>query len=311
MFEIIFLGTSASAPSIRRGLPAQVIKHDEYRFLLDCGEGTQRQILTSGIGFKRLNNILITHNHLDHILGIGGLVSTMTRWESMEELNIYGAKKALERVESLIFDVVLRNQKPAMPINFFPITPGVFFETNNLTIRAFSVQHRGAYSLGYLFEEPGRRPFLPEKAEALNIPPGPWRRDLVNGMAITLPDGRMINPEEVLGDYRPGLKVGFTGDIGDIYAVQEYLQGVDLLVSESTYLEEEREMADLFGHLTAGQAAQFAKDADVKKLVLTHISRRYRERDVIKEAQEIFPNSTVARDFDVVEVKREEDEDQE
>lgn len=310
MFEIIFLGTSASAPSIRRGLPAQVIKHDEHRFLLDCGEGTQRQILTSGIGFKRLNHILITHNHLDHILGIGGLVSTIARWETMDELNIYGAAKALERVESLIFDVVLRNQKPAMPINLHPITPGVFFESKSLTIRAFSVQHRGAYSLGYLFEEPGRRPFLPEKAEALNIPNGPWRRDLVNGQAITLPDGRTIQPEEVLGEYRAGLKVGFTGDIGDIYAVEEHLKDVDLLVSESTYLEEEREMSDMFGHLTAAQAAQFALDNGVKKLVLTHISRRYRERDVISEAQKIFPNSTVARDFDVVEVKREEDKDQ-
>ena len=311
MFEIIFLGTSASAPSIRRGLPAQVVKHDEHRFLLDCGEGTQRQILTSGIGFKRLNNILITHNHLDHILGIGGLVSTIARWETMDELNIYGAAKALERVESLIFDVVLRNQRPSMPIKLHAISPGIFFESKNLTIRAFSVQHRGAYSLGYLFEEPGRRPFLPEKAEALEIPPGPWRRDLVNGQPITLPDGRTIQPDEVLGAYRPGLKVGFTGDIGDIYAVKEYLSGVDLLVSESTYLEEEREMADQFGHLTAAQAAQFAVDHDVKKLVLTHISRRYRERDVIKEAQKIFPNASVARDFDVVEVKRAEETDQE
>lgn len=307
LFEIIFLGTSASAPSIRRGLPAQVVKHDEHRFLLDCGEGTQRQILTSGIGFKRLTNILITHNHLDHILGIGGLVSTISRWETMDELNIYGAEKALQRVESLIFDVVLRGQKPAMPIRLNPITPGVFFESKNLTIKAFSVQHRGAYSLGYLFEEPGRRPFLPEKAEKLNIPPGPWRRDLVNGESITLPDGRVINPEEVLGEFRPGLRVGFTGDIGDIYAVKEHLQGVDLLVSESTYLEEDREMADTFGHLTAAQAANFALETGVKKLVLTHISRRYRERDVIKEARSIFPDASVARDFDVFEVKREEE----
>ena len=311
MFEIIFLGTSASAPSIRRGLPAQVVKHDEFRFLLDCGEGTQRQILTSGIGFKRLNNILITHNHLDHILGIGGLVSTMSRWESMDELNIYGAAKALQRVESLIYDVVLRGQKPAMPIHLNPITPGIFFESKNLTIKAFSVKHRGAYSLGYLFEEAGRRPFLPEKAEKMDVPPGPWRRDLVNGKSITLPDGRIIDPADVLGDFRQGLKVGFTGDIGDINAVREHLQDVDLLVSESTYLEEDREMADMFGHLTAAQAAQFARDNDVKKLVLTHISRRYRERDVIKEAQKIFPNSAVARDFDVFEVKREEENEDE
>ena len=309
MFEIIFLGTSASAPSIQRGLPAQVIKHGEHRFLLDCGEGTQRQILTSGIGFKRLNNILLTHNHLDHILGIGGLISTLARWESMDQLDIFGAEKTLERVESLIYDVVLRKAKPPMPINLHVISSGVFFETDDLKVSAFSVSHRGADSLGYLFEESGRYPFLPEKAEALAIPPGPWRRDLVNGKAVTLPDGRLIEPEMVLGDFRPGLRVGFTGDIGDIFPLMEDLNSLDLLVSEATYLETEREMAAEFGHLTARQAAEFARDANIKKLVLTHISRRYRERDVIKEARAVFENSFVARDLDVFEVKRESDED--
>ena len=106
MFEIVFLGTSASAPSIRRGLSAQVVKHDAYRFLIDCGEGTQRQILQSGLGFKNLNNILITHGHLDHILGLGGLLSTFSRWEAIDELNIYAGKWALERIHDLIFGVV-------------------------------------------------------------------------------------------------------------------------------------------------------------------------------------------------------------
>jgi ribonuclease Z len=309
LFEIIFLGTSASAPSIQRGLPAQVIKHGEHRFLLDCGEGTQRQILTSGIGFKRLSNILLTHNHLDHILGIGGLISTLARWESMDQLDIYGAERTLERVESLIYDVVLRKAKPPMPINLHVISAGVFFETEDLKVSAFSVSHRGADSLGYLFEESGRYPFLPEKAEALAIPPGPWRRDLVNGKAVTLPDGRVIEPEMVLGEFRPGVRIGFTGDVGDIYALKDVLKDLDLLVSEATYLETEREMAGDFGHLTARQAAEFARDANIKKLVLTHISRRYRERDVIKEARAVFENSFVARDLDVFEVKRESGED--
>lgn len=308
MFEIIFLGTSASAPSVRRGLPAQVIKHDQHRFLLDCGEGTQRQLLTSGIGFKRLNKILITHNHLDHILGVGGLISTLSRWETMDQLDIYGAESALERVKSLIYDVVLRNAKPAMPINLHVIEPGVFFETDEMSVSAFSVQHRGAQSLGYLFAEKGRRPFLPEKAEALNIPPGPWRRDLVLGLPITLDDGRTIQPEQVLGEYRPGIQVGFTGDIGDIDALYDILNGVDLLVSESTYLDIDADMAQRFGHLTALQAATFAKNAGVKKLVLTHISRRYRERDVIKEARSVFENSSVARDFDTHLVVRSDEE---
>ncbi|NSW51353.1 MAG: ribonuclease Z [Anaerolineae bacterium] len=307
MFEIIFLGTSASAPSVRRGLPAQVIKHGEHRFLLDCGEGTQRQILTSGIGFKRLNNILITHNHLDHILGIGGLVSTLSRWETMDALDIYGSASALERIDALIHQVVLRNARPVMPITLYPIEPGIFFEKDELMVGAFSVQHRGADSLGYLFSEKGRRPFLPEMAEALSIPPGPWRRDLVNGQAISLPDGRIIQPDDVLGEYRPGLRVAFTGDIGDIDALGEIIDGVDLLVSEATYLEEDAAMAQQFGHLTAKQAAMFARDHQIRQLVLTHISRRYREKDVFREAAAIFANTTVARDFDAFMVKREDD----
>ena len=119
MFEILFLGTSASAPSAQRGLSAQVVKHDEYRFLVDCGEGTQRQILRSGIGFKKLNRILLTHAHLDHILGLGGLVSTFTRWESMDELHFYGGDHTLERIKTLIFDIVLPNQTPPIPLYFY------------------------------------------------------------------------------------------------------------------------------------------------------------------------------------------------
>src|SRR5450631_1695294 len=111
MFEVVFLGTSASAPSVHRGLPAQVVLVKEYRFLIDCGEGTQRQILRSGIGFKRLNRILITHGHLDHILGLAGLLSTFINWESMEELEIYGGKWALDRIQNLIYGIVLHNEE--------------------------------------------------------------------------------------------------------------------------------------------------------------------------------------------------------
>ena len=130
MYEIVFLGTSASAPSARRGLSAQVVKHDEYRFLIDCGEGTQRQILQSGIGFKHLNHILITHGHLDHILGLAGLLSTFMRWETIEELNIYGGRWALDRIQDLLYGVVLRGGRPPMALNLREIKPGVFFEAD-------------------------------------------------------------------------------------------------------------------------------------------------------------------------------------
>lgn len=306
MFEIIFLGTSASAPSIRRNLPAQVIKHDEYRFLIDCGEGTQRQILQSGLGFKRLNRILITHGHLDHILGLAGLLSTLMRWETMEEMEIYAGPGALDRIHDLLYGVVLRGGAPPMPLHLIPIQKGVFFENEDFSISAFPVVHRGSDSFGYLFEQKGRRPFLPEKAEGLQIPPGPWRRNLVAGQKVTLPDGRLVTPEMVLGNFRPGVRLAHVGDTGEIENLESVCHNADALIIESTYLESEANLARQFSHLTARQAATLAARAGVKKLILTHISRRYREKEVLQEAQAVFPETVVARDFDAYLIKREE-----
>ncbi len=304
MFEIVFLGTSASAPSVRRGLPSQVILHDEYRFLVDCGEGTQRQILQSGVGFKRLNRILITHGHLDHILGLAGLVSTFSRWETIEELEIFAGRWALERIRELVFGVALRGAEPPMALFMREIQPGMIFEGGDFTVTAFPVWHRGPDCFGFKFEERDRRPFLPEKAEALGIPQGPWRRDLVNGRTVTLPDGRAISPDEVLGPVRQGTCLVHVGDAGRTQDILEVCRGADVLVIEATYLKEEAEMADQFAHLTASAAAKLAAEAGVKHLILTHLSRRYRERDILAEAQEIFPNTIVARDFDVYQVRR-------
>ncbi len=305
MFEIIFLGTSASAPSAHRSLPAAVIKHDEYRFLVDCGEGTQRQILQSGIGFKRLNRILITHGHLDHILGLAGLLSTYMRWETIDELEIFGGKAALDRIHDLLYGVVLRGAAPPMPVHLRAITPGVIFEGGDFSVRAVPVQHRGADCFGFVFEEQGRRPFLPEKAEELGVPPGPLRRDLVAGLPVHLGDGRTIQPDEVLGDYKPGTRLVYIGDAGEVESLVETCRGADALVIEATYLDSEADMARQFGHLTARQAATLAIRAGVEKLILNHVSRRYREKDVIAEAQSVFPGAIVARDFDVHQVKKE------
>ena len=167
MFEILFLGTSASAPSAKRGLSAQIVKHDEYRFLIDCGEGTQRQILQSGAGFKHLNRILLTHGHLDHILGLAGLLSTFMRWEAIDQLEIWGGRGTLDRVRTLLYDVVLRGAKPPMPLNLREIKPGVFFEGDDFTLSAFPVTHRGPDCFGFLFESKSRRPFLDVKATEL------------------------------------------------------------------------------------------------------------------------------------------------
>ena len=306
MFEILFLGTSASAPSAKRGLSAQIIKHDEYRFLVDCGEGTQRQILQSGAGFKNLTRILLTHGHLDHILGLGGLMSTFMRWEAIEELDIFGGRATLDRVHDLIYGVVLRGNQAPMPVRMNEIKPGIFFETDSFTVSAFPVTHRGPDCLGYIFEGKARRPFLAERANELGVPFGPERRMLVEGHDITLGDGRRVQPEDVLGPLQKGVKLVVVGDAGKTDNILEPCRNADTLVIESTYIEEEADMAYQFSHLTARQAAELAIKANVKKLIITHISRRYREKDVLKEAQSFFPNSVVARDFDSFQIKREE-----
>ncbi len=304
LFEILFLGTSASAPSAKRGLSGQIVSHNEYRFLIDCGEGTQRQILQSGAGFKRMTRILLTHGHLDHILGLGGLLSTFLRWEAIEELEIFGGRSTLERVRTLLYDVVLRGNQPPMPLRLIEIKPGVIFEADDFTVTAFSVTHRGPDCLGYIFEGKARRPFLAEKADELGVPFGPERRELVAGNPVTLIDGRIVTAEDVLGPLEKGSKLVVVGDTGRTDNLLEFCKDADGLVIESTYLDEEADMAKQFSHLTARMGAELAIKAGVKKLILTHISRRYREKDVIAEVQSIFPNTVVARDFDTFQIKR-------
>lgn len=304
MFEILFLGTSASAPSAKRGLSGQIVSHNEYRFLIDCGEGTQRQILQSGIGFKRLTRVLLTHGHLDHILGLGGLLSTFLRWEAIEELEIFGGRSTLDRVHTLLYDVVLRGNQPPMPLKMQEIKPGLIFEAEDFSVTAFPVTHRGPDCLGFIFEEKARRPFLAQKADELNVPFGPERGELVSGKAITLADGRRLTSDEVLGAWEKGSKLVVVGDAGRTDNLLEVCKDADGLVIESTYLDEEADMARQFSHLTARMGAELATKAGVKKLILTHISRRYREKDVIAEAQSVFSNTVVARDFDTYQIKR-------
>ncbi len=303
MFELVFLGTSASAPSKDRGLSSALLLHQEKRFMIDCGEGTQRQLLISGLGFRRLHTILLTHGHLDHILGLGGLLSTMGRWEMIDHVRIYGGEWPLQRVKGLL-DVVFGPGQYPLRVELVPITAGVLFEDKALKVSVFPVVHRGEGCFGYLFEEPGRRPFLPEKAEALGVPPGPERRRLVQGESVVLPSGRVVHPDDVLGEYRPGVRLAFVGDAAEIEPLVPYCEGVDALVIEATYLQEEADLARAFGHLTAADAARLAREAGVKHLILTHISRRYTGEQVAAEAAAIFPNVVVARDFDRFEIRR-------
>jgi len=304
MFELIFLGTSASAPSMQRGLSSAMVLHREYRFMIDCGEGTQRQLLQSGLGFKRLNTILLTHGHLDHILGLGGLISTMARWEATESLTIYGGRWALNRVADLIFGVVLRGAQPPLQIDLVDVNPGVLLDDEHFTLSAFPVTHRGPGCFGYTFEEKSKRPFLVEQAERLGVPAGPERRQLVRGETITLANGRVVHPDDVLGPPIPGAKLVFVGDASRVTDLVEPAGGADALVIEATYIEDEKELAIQYGHLVASQVAWLAREARVKQLILSHISRRYPDHVVLREAQRTFSNTVIARDFDRFRVQK-------
>jgi ribonuclease Z len=266
--------------------------------MIDCGEGTQRQLLQSGLGFKRLDRILLTHGHLDHILGLAGLLSTLMRWETLEEFEIYGGRAALDRVEDLIYKIVLRDAKTAVKLHFNDIKPGRLFGDKSFELSAFPVTHRGSGNFGYLFREEAHRPFLADKAEALGVPFGPERKLLVAGQPIELADGRVIQPDDVLGESIEGAALAVVGDAARVDNLVDAVRGVDALVIEATYCAVEADLARAYGHLTAAQAAQLAHAAGVKQLILTHVSRRYSERDVLGEARAIFPETLVARDFD-------------
>jgi ribonuclease Z len=303
MFELTFLGTAASAPLPKRGLSSAIVAHDEYRFMVDCGEGTQRQLLSSGLGFRRLEHILITHPHLDHILGLGGILSTLGQWETLDHLTIYGGKSALDRINDLIYRIVFRGARPPIKIDLVDLTPGVVLSGEDFDVVAFPVRHRGPDCFGFVFQEHSRRPFLNDKAEALGVPQGPERKELVKGIPITLADGRLIQPSDVLGDLQQGAKFVMTGDLGETVGLEQIARNAHALVTEATYMDDDLDMAKQNGHITAAQAAHLACDANVRQLILTHISGRYREKDLEREAKAIFPNVVIARDFDTFKIK--------
>ena len=305
MFDLIFLGTAASAPSVWRNLPSTLVFHEDRRFIVDVGEGTQRQLLRSGAGFKRLNTVLLTHGHLDHILGLGGLISTFARWEAIDVFDIYGGRGTLDRVRDLM-KVVLRGGEVRVKINLIELEPGVIIRDKGLTVSAFPVNHRGGSSFGFVFAEPSRRPFLVEQAEALGVPAGPERRELVAGRPITLANGVTVYPDQVLGPALPGVKVVYIGDVSRSEGLVEAAQGADALVMEATYSAQDGELAREFGHITAAHSAEIARAAGVRFLYLNHIPRRYHGHELQAEAHAVFPASLVVDDLDHFRVTRDD-----
>jgi ribonuclease Z len=200
--------------------------------------------------------------------------------------------------------VVFGPGRTPLNIQYVPVTEGIVLEDDSFELRAFPVSHRGPDCLGYIFREKEKRPFLADKAAALGVPAGPVRRDLVAGKPVQLADGSWVQPEQVLGDLRPGVKLCHVGDTGRTDDLAPFVADADALVIEATYLTVEEDLAREFGHLTAAQSARLALEANVKTLYLTHISRRYQEKDVLREAQDVFPNTIVARDFDQYRIAR-------
>jgi ribonuclease Z len=297
MFELTFLGTSASAPSVRRNLSATLVFHEDLRFMIDCGEGTQRQLLRSGVGFKRLNTVLLTHGHLDHILGLGGIVSTFARWEAIDRFSIYGGRWALDRVRDLM-NVVLRGGEVSCEVTYEEIRPGLLIDSRRLQVRAFPVNHKGGGSFGFVFQEKAHRPFLVDRAVELGVPEGPERRLLVAGQPVVLPNGTVVRPDDVLGPPIHGAKLVYVGDVTRTDGIVDAATGADALVIEATYSDADGDIAHRFGHITAREAALVAGEAGVRQLFLNHISRRYSGHEIEEEARAVFPNAVVVEDLD-------------
>ncbi len=254
MFEITFLGTAASVPTMDRGLSSLLVEHGRHRFLIDCGEGTQRQLMTSGLGFRRLDKVLLTHGHLDHLLGLGGLAGTLNLWRSTDRLAIHAGPAPLRLARRLLEDIVWPDGPPRMRLDWVELSAGPVFTVPDLKVSAFPVRHAAPDCFGFLFEETPRQPLNGERLAELGVPEGEERGLLARGQAVTLADGRRVEPEEVLGPERRGTRIAVVGDCESTDDLLEHVRGVDLLVIEATFLNADADKAEARSHLTVGQA---------------------------------------------------------
>jgi ribonuclease Z len=297
MFGLTFLGTSASVPSAKRNHPGLLVEAGSNRILVDCGEGTQRQLLRSRAGFRRLDRLLLTHGHFDHVLGIPGLISTLRLQQGEGIMRIHGSPGTLGVVARMMAGLWSEGRAP-IPLELVPLADGQVIDMGEFTIDCFSVRHRDTDSLGFSFESLVRRHLRTDRLSALAVPDGPVRKVLADGRPVTLEDGRTIDPEDVLGPLAKRKKLVVVGDTEATEGLSQHVGDADLLVIEATFLERDSAMARDYGHLTAAKAAALAAESNVKQLVLTHVSGRYPEEEMLAEATRIFPSSRVAADFD-------------
>jgi ribonuclease Z len=290
--SLFFAGTAGSVPSARRGLPALLLRRGGEAVLFDCGEGTQRQLVRS-VGLPDLTHVFLTHFHADHWLGLPGMLKSFELRDRDRPLTVLGPPGTVRLLEAVRF--VYGRLK--YPFEIVELEPGQPVEWDDWYVAPFAVDHRGA-AFGYaIVEEPRRGRFDAALAADLGVASGPdfgrlERGETVNG----------VTREQVVGPDRPGRKVVLSGDTAPCEALRVAAHEADVLVHESTFLEEDAARAAQTRHTTARQAAQIARDAEVGLLALTHLSSRYGGREMRDEAREVFPRTVVPRDFDAIEV---------
>ena len=289
------LGTSASRPTVERNVASLAVVREGETLLFDCGEGTQRQMMRYGVSFG-LEDIFFTHFHTDHVIGVIGLMRTMALQGRIEPLRLWGPRggaRMLKRAEEFGMD------RLSFPVEIGELEPDVRVARKDYAIVPFAVDHRGSRSLGYsLVEEDRKGRFNPERARALGIPEGPLWGEIHRGRAVTLDDGRVVEPAELVGAPRSGRKLVLTGDTRPCAATVNAARDADLLVHEATFGDEEAVRALETGHSTAREAATVAAEAGVRSLCLMHFSARY-SRDASelgREAREVFEPTIVGRD---------------
>jgi ribonuclease Z len=294
--SVVFLGTSGSVPTPKRALPAIAVQRKDEIILFDCGEGLQRQMIQAGIGFHKKMKVLITHMHGDHVLGLPGLLQTMSLLEREKKLDIYGPigiKAFVEAMKQTVQFVL------TFPVDVYEIeNEGIVCREKEYEIYAKWVEHV-IPSLAYaLVEKPRPGRFFPEKAKRLGVKEGPLWAKLQLGESVRLSNGRVIKSEEITGPLRLGRKIVYTGDTKSTENLIVFAENADLLIHDTTFDDELLERAQEDGHSTPSQAAKTAKKAKVKWLILTHISARYKDASLLLEqARKIFPKADVAEDF--------------